>query len=154
MRFIAYQRRPHLLSEVADKNAHVTAWRRCLATATTSTTFARGIESLLSLTRHKRARAFALPNHVAGEVKGLLRGVARVVDLVQRLIRKNRKIADLANIDPRSIAGTDRRGHDHRQSPVINALLDSQEQLALGQNRLGSHEGLSRYRGAPRLLRP
>jgi hypothetical protein len=93
----------------------------------------------LSLAATRETRAFALPNHVTGEVKCQRLGVPRVVDLVHSLFSTNRTIADPANVSARPIAGTDQRGHGNGQSSVIDSLLHARRQLALGTGGLGRH---------------
>ena len=93
----------------------------------------------LSLAATREMRAFALPNHITGEVKCQRLGVPRVADLVHSVLGGNRAIADPANVRARPIAGTDQRGHGNGQSSVIDSLLHARQQLALGTHGLGRH---------------
>src|SRR5437879_13677694 len=90
------------------------------------------------VTRADAPCTFALPDHVACEMKDQLIGIARVDDVVLDFVTRHRGITHGARLPP-SATTVDQRNELRSQPTALSALLNARSQLTLRQPRLGRH---------------
>src|SRR5438067_10622333 len=124
------ERNPKTGAEVAAINV------RCLDDADGLPPHSGGLS--FRVTRADAPCTFALPDHVACEMKDQLIGTAWVDDVVLDFVSCHRLIAHGARLPP-SETTVDQRNELHWQAPFLDSLLHARSQLTLRQDRLGRH---------------